>query len=310
MTTESTAPDNAPDGQDPAPELIDELLRCGWIPAPDAPPTGTVRAVILASPSRTLTLRLETDGDRVQLVFHAPARRGDRFCYAWAATAPLLDWQVVLAVAAANDADATFSFDENDALDLDFLTACGWRQENDGLWEHPDGRILAADSGDPDHPGTSISIRRDSDEQPIRTTQHVSNQALQALTDPTAEPADGDRPTARRRRSVLVAGQPGIGQEVRRMLLRDVAEKILARKAEAETFTVPPGWSGAGTPSERGQQHIRLALALTGVHEPLGSPELFDQVVATIPAVIADLHALAARIGLDPQRLTPPPRHR
>lgn len=312
MTEEHLASGTEPDGTDPAVELIQELLLCGWIADSAASASGTVRAVNLASPSRSLTLRVKSDGDRVQLVFDAPTRGGHRFRYAWAATAPVLPAQVVLAVAAANDADATFGFDENDAVDLDFLTAAGWRQEHDSRWEHPDGRVLQAQAGDPKHPWVSITIGHDGDEHPIRATQHTSNQVLQALTDDDApEPAAaGDTPQAERQPLIHFEGrwQPTSTAVFRRILLRHVADEKLAEKAEAQTFTVPPSWHGSASDSERGQQHVRLALALTGTHAPLDSPELFDQVAETIPAVIADLHALARRIGLDPERLPAQPR--
>jgi len=305
MTEEHLASGTEPDGTDPAVELIQELLLCGWIADSAASASGAVRAINLASPSRTLTLRVESDGDRVQLAFHAPDRRGHRFRYAWAAAAPVLPAQVVLAVAGANDADSTFGFDENEAVDLDFLIAAGWRQEHDSRWEHPDGRVLQAQAGDPEPPGVSITIGRDGDEHPIRASQHISNQVLQALTDDTtAEPAAaGGAPQVERQALIHFEGrwQPTSTAVFRRMLLRDVADEKLAAKAEAETFTVPPGWQGRA--SERGQQHIRLALAMAGIHAPLDSPELFDQVAETIPAVIADLHALVRRIGLDPDQL-------
>jgi hypothetical protein len=91
------------------------------------------------------------------------------------------------------------------------------------------------------------------------------------------------------------------------MFLKDIARRFAAQKAEAETFAVPPGWAQAASPSERGQQHIRLALALAGTHVQLDSPELFDRVADTIPAIITDLTALAHRIGLYPERPAPPP---
>ena len=311
MTEEHLASGTQPDGTDPALELIQELLLCGWIADSAASPDGIVRAVNLASPSLSLTLRVESDGDRVQLVFDAPTRRGDRFRYAWAATAPVLPAQVVLAVAAANDADATFGFDENEAVDLDFLTAAGWRQAHDSRWEHPDGRVLQAQGGDPQHPWVSITIGRDDDTHPVRATQHTSNQVLQALTDDTpAEPAGGGETRSERQPLIHFEGrwQPTSTAVFRRILLRHVADETLAEKAEAETFTVPPGWHGAASGSERGQQHVRLALALAGTHAPLDSPELFDQVADTIPAVIADLLTLARRLGLDPEHLRAQPR--
>lgn len=304
MTTHHHADtDREPDGPDPAETLIAELLRCGWAPAGKAP-NDTWHSRSLTSPSRTLTLRVATDGDRVELDFDAPIRRGHRFRYAWSATAPLLPAQVVLAVAAANDADATFAFDENDAAEPEFLAAAGWRKEHDARWTHPDGRVLQARIGEGEQ--LPVRIGRDDDPQPIRASQHVSIEVLHALT---ADAHDQSGPEPEPRAVAMFEGrwQPTSAEMFRRMFLKDIARKFAAEKAEADTFAVPPGWADAASASERGQQHIRLALAMTGIHAALDSPELFDRVADTIPAIIADLHALARRIGLDPQLPGPPP---
>jgi hypothetical protein len=62
-------------------------------------------------------------------------------------------------------------------------------------------------------------------------------------------------------------------------------------------------WASAASASERGQQHVRVALAFAGDAPDLDSPELFDRVADTIPQIAADLHALALRLGFDPERL-------
>ncbi|WP_194894146.1 hypothetical protein [Catenulispora pinisilvae] len=208
------------------------------------------------------------------------------------------------AVAAANDADATFAFDENDAAEPEFLAAAGWRKEHDARWTHPDGRVLQARIGEGEQ--LPVRIGRDDDPQPIRASQHVSIEVLHALT---ADAHDQSGPEPEPRAVAMFEGrwQPTSAEIFRRMFLKDIARKFAAEKAEADTFAVPPGWADAASASERGQQHIRLALAMTGIHAALDSPELFDRVADTIPAIIADLHALARRIGLDPQLPGPPP---
>lgn len=62
-------------------------------------------------------------------------------------------------------------------------------------------------------------------------------------------------------------------------------------------------WGSTASASERGQQHVRVALAFSGHALDLDSPELFDRVADTIPQIAADLHALALRLGFDPERL-------
>ena len=62
-------------------------------------------------------------------------------------------------------------------------------------------------------------------------------------------------------------------------------------------------WGSTASASERGQQHVRVALAFVGDAPDIDSPELFDRVADTIPEIAADLHALALRLGFDPGRL-------
>jgi hypothetical protein len=93
---------------------------------------------------------------------------------------------------------------------------------------------------------------------------------------------------------------PATAENIRAALEEDVLEERARKRAAAEQawFTVNRDFGADATASERGQQHIRLALAMSGSHLDLDTPELFDQVADAIPAVIADLHALARRLGL------------
>ncbi|WP_194913241.1 hypothetical protein [Catenulispora rubra] len=299
-------------------DLIDELLRCGWILV------GTLgQTHMLANPNKSLVVHVQCDSAEVRLVFAAASRPGPHFRLAWTATTPLLPSRMVLAVSAANDAEATrFPFYESDAVaGSDLLTAAGWRAETAEHWISPDGRReVQAHFDDAEDPAFPIRIRLPGGCQ-IHATRHIGEQVLAAfaLGDTTPEPdlapstvhADDDAPDVDRLGVALFQGrwQPATSELFRRMFVHDIAHRIAADKAtKDEAFAVPAVWSSTASPSERGQQHIRLALAMAGIHVSLDSPELFDQAADTIPAVIADLRAIASRIGLDPDKFPPPHR--
>lgn len=260
-----------------APALIGELTAAGWTSG-GFTWTASTRTSTLISPSRTLHLRVQTGGaDGARLIFDAPSRPAQ---YGWLAEAPLLPPEVIAAVAAANDDEQSTYFAERSDRQIELLAEAGWSDESLHRWVSPDGRA-EVESGDIEGTAYAMRIGRDGGHQQILLTECTSDQVLYAfatgnLAPQTAEPASG---TAK-------------------------------QSANGEPFTVARGWGRSATASERGQQYIRLALALDGAQDwPLDCPGLFDQVADAVPLILADLHALAYRSGLDTARLGLDPRH-
>lgn len=143
--------------------------------------SGVTRTEIFASPYGPLFLHIQNNVDDVDLVFDAPVRTGDRYCYAWSAITPVLPVGVIDAVARAAEADATFPFDENDAVGLDFLADAGWHPAGGDTWTSPNGdRAFETHFTDPADP-FPIHIRPVPPGRPTRLSQHVSAQVLAAL---------------------------------------------------------------------------------------------------------------------------------
>jgi hypothetical protein len=273
MSTDPLHPD--------APVLIGELTAAGWTSG-GFTWTGSTRTSTLISPSRTLHLRVQTGGAHgARLVFDAPVRAVQ---YGWLAEAPLLPPEVIAAVAAANDDEQSTYFAERDDRQIELLAEAGWSDESFYRWVSPDRRT-EVESGDIEGTAYAIRVGRDGGATQILLTECASDQVLYAF-------ATGSLPP--RAAEATVEPAP------------DAAEQ----SADNEPFTVSRGWGRSATASERGQQYIRLALALDGAEDwPLDCPGLFDRVADSVPLILADLHALAYRIGLDTARLGLDLRH-
>ena len=274
MTTDTAWPDPAPAAPDPA-GLIAELTEAGWM-CDRFSWTGTTKSHFLQSPSRTLALEVETGEGGARLLFDAPV--GDPQ-YGWNAEAPLLPAAVILAVAAANDGPSTYLAEREDRQPEPLLDA-GWIDESYYRWVSPDGRA-EVESGDIDGTPYALRVGRDGGQTQILLTECASDQVLHAFATGTLLAApETDAPCGAR-----------------------VSE-------DGEPFTLPHRWGRAAAASERGQQHVRLALSMDGAQDwPLNCPGLLDRVADTIQLILADLHALAYREGLDTKRLGLAPRH-
>jgi hypothetical protein len=186
MTENTSIPQNPTEQAD---ALTTELGHRRWRVV-DGDWTGLTRTEVLISPHGPLTLSIEAAPEGVSLAFDAPQRTGDRFCYAWQATTPILPADLIDAVALAAEADATFPFDENDAVGLDFLADAGWRPVHGDTWISSDGaRVFETRLNDPAD-AFPIRIRPVPAGRSIRLSQHVSAQVLAALTAPDPAPVE------------------------------------------------------------------------------------------------------------------------
>jgi len=281
MNTDTAWPDPAPGAPDPA-GLIAELTGAGWV-CDRFSWTGTTKSHYLQSPSRTLALEVETGDDGARLLFDAPVTDPQ---YGWNAEAPLLPTDVILAVAAANDGPSTYLAEREDRQPEPLLDV-GWIGESYHRWVSPDGQATV-ESGDIDDTLYALRVGRDGGETQILLTECASDQVLHAF-------ATGSLLAAPETAVPGATADSGVG----------------ARESEdGEAFTLPRRWGVTAAASERGQQHMRLALSMAGGEDwPLDCPGLLDRVADTVPLILADLHALAYREGLDTARLGLAPRH-
>lgn len=176
--------------------LTTELRQRRWRVI-DGHYVGDARTETLASPHGPLTLAIQASPDGVRLALDAPARADGSFCYAWHAVAPALPVDVIDAVALAAEAESTFPFDENDAVDLAFLADAGWRHVDGDIWTSADGDHVFETRFDDPTDSFPIQIRAVPDGQPIRLTQLVSAQVLAALIAGTAPAQLPDTMTVR-----------------------------------------------------------------------------------------------------------------
>jgi hypothetical protein len=282
MNTDTAWPEPAPGAPDPA-TLHAELTGAGWV-CSGFDWTGGTKSEYLESPGSTLAVEVQTSSNGARLLFDAPVTEPQ---YGWNAEAPLLPTAVILAVAAANDGPSTYLAEHDDRQPEPLLDA-GWIDESYCRWVSPDGQA-EIESGDIDGTPYALRVGRDGGQTQILLTECASDQVLHAFATGT----------------VLAAPETAAPDAS-----TDSGGEVSSTDDEGEPFLLPHRWGATAAASERGQQHVRLALSMAGAEDwPLDCPGLLDRIAAAVPLIIEDLHALAYREGLDTARLGLAPRH-